>query len=283
MTLLHLSVPIFALLNWLASVGTQPEKLDNDITMCHQTTQEFVQLAINDGFAAFHEDPLPIAYQTQGTMISYPVKDGDPANAYVVAAENSNEYLLVIHEWYGLNDYVKKESDRFAKAYGMNVMALDLYDGKVADNRDDARSYMQSVTTERALAIINGAKNFASEDASFFTVGWCFGGGWSLQTAIELGDAAKGAIMFYGMPEKNMDRLKNLKCDVLGIFASQDGWITPEVAESFEDQMKNLDATLTLKIYDAGHGFANPSNPVYDESSAKKAYQAMDEFIAARR
>ena len=285
------SFPILAIL-LLGSLGlnpktgiSNPERLDAGITQCHATTQAFAALGDDLSFIAEHEDPKPFSYQGDGEMITYPVPGGDKANAFMIkASKASNDYLFVIHEWYGLNAYVKNESAKFASRFeGMNVIALDLYDGKVADNSADAGKYMQAVKTERALAIINAAQDFVGEDANIYTIGWCFGGGWSLQTAIEMGDQAKAAVMFYGMPEKDMDRLKTLKCDVLAIFAEQDKWISPEVAAEFDKAMAKLDNKLVLKSYDADHGFANPSNPKFNESAAIDAYNNMFEFVSARR
>ena len=98
-----------------------------------------------------------------------------------------------------------------------------------------------------------------------------------------MGDQAKAAVMFYGMPEKDMDRLKTLKCDVLAIFAEQDKWISPSVAAEFETAMSKIDNKLVLKSYDADHGFANPSNPKFNEDAATDAYNNMFEFVSARR
>ena len=289
MKLKMMTIPVVMLA--LTFMTTRPlekklsNRLDTNLTKCHATTQKFARLGSDPSFIRAHEDPESHPFQGVGKMITFPVADGADANAYFLKSEPaSKDYLFVVHEWYGLNTNVKEEADKFFKQYkNMNVVALDLYDGQVADNRDDAARYMQSVKTERALAIINGAKSFAGADARIFTVGWCFGGGWSLQTAIELGDQAAGAVMFYGMPERDIDRLKTLKCDVLAIFAGQDQWITPEVATQFEKDMATASKKLTLKSYDAGHGFANPSNPIYNEEAATDAYKNMTAFVKARR
>ncbi|MFY0605461.1 MAG: dienelactone hydrolase family protein [Cyclobacteriaceae bacterium] len=288
MKALFLTLPLVLLFSRPeASLSEKPSnRLDNNIAKCHSTVQTFAALADDPAFGKIHLDPEEYVLQNaKGKMITYDVKDGEQANAYYVPAKKkSNEYLFVIHEWYGLNEFVKSQSDIFSDRFkNMNIIALDLYDGNVADNREDARKYMQSVTTERAMAIIAGAQAFAGEDADIFTVGWCFGGGWSLQSAIELGDQAKGAIMFYGMPENDLERLGTLKCDVLGIFATKDRWINQEVADKFETNMAKIPNQLTLKSYEADHGFANPSNPIYDEEAATDAYQQMADFIAARR
>ncbi len=261
-------------------------KIDSNIAQCHSTTQEFVNLAEDPAFGEIHLDPYELTLQdAKGKMITYDVTDGKKANAYFIPSKKkSKEYLFVIHEWYGLNDFVKSQSDIFSEKFkNMNIVALDLYDGNVADNREDAKTYMQAVKTERAVAIIAGAQSFVGGEAAIYTVGWCFGGGWSLQTAIEMGTQAKGAIMFYGMPENDIERLSSLKCDVLGIFATQDQWINQKVADTFKENMSKTSNKLTLKSYDADHGFANPSNPIYNEKAANDAYQQMTAFIAARR
>jgi len=284
------SIPALALLLALLipenSSPKKADRIDTQITMCHATTQAFANLANDQEFINIHEDPIPFNdFQPVGEMITYEVNDGKTANAYFIKSKvPSNDYLFVVHEWYGLNNYVKNESGKFYTRFPeMNVIALDIYDGKVAENSEEASKYMQSVKTERALAIINGAKKFVGKDANIYTVGWCFGGGWSLQTAIEAGDQAKACVMFYGMPETNMDRLKTLKCDVLAIFANQDKWITPEVAATFEKNMSQMDNKLIVKAYDADHGFANPSNPKFNEKAAESAYKEMFSFVKKRR
>ncbi len=256
-------------------------RLDKGMAQCHTTTQAFAALGNDPSFLDEHKKPTKRLYQGVGEMITYKVPDGKDANAFTIKSKKpTNDYLFVIHEWFGLNAYVKNESAKLAERFAeMNVIALDLYDGKVADNSEDASKYMQSVQTERALAIINAAQSFVGNDANIFTVGWCFGGGWSLQSAIEMEDQAK----VYGMPEKEMARLKTLNCDVLAIFAEQDKWISPEIATEFDNAMATLDNELVLKSYDADHGFANPSNPDYNEEAASDAYKRMFDFIQARR
>lgn len=290
MKLKLLTLPLLLVVSAIGGIFSTEEKtpayLDADLAQCHATTQQFASLADDPEFRNIHLDPLPFdEYQESGKMITYPIVGGEKANAYFIKAKKaSNEYLFVVHEWYGLNAYVKNESEKFAEQFkDMNIIALDLYDGKVAENSEKAGEYMKSVKTERALAIINGAQEFAGKKAKIYTVGWCFGGGWSLQAAIEMEGQAAGAVMFYGMPEKDQNRLKSLKCDVLAFFATQDQWINQDVANQFEQKMNGLDQKLTMKSYDAGHGFANPSNPVYNEEAASDAYKLMFDFITARR
>jgi carboxymethylenebutenolidase len=101
---------------------------------------------------------------------------------------------------------------------GINVIALDLYDNKIAATPDDARKLVQSVKTERAVNIIKGAYNYVGNKAKVFTIGWCFGGGWSLQTALLGGSNVAGCVCIMACPEKDVTKLKTLHCDVIGFF-----------------------------------------------------------------
>jgi len=248
-------------------------------------TQQFAMLASDKKFRASHKDPVKFHFQSAiGKTISYNTTDGKTANAYMLKAKTAtNNYLLVIHEWYGLNDFVKREAEKLYNDIGnVNVIALDLYDGKVATNSEDAGKYMQAVTDARAKAIIKGAINFAGAKAKIATVGWCFGGGWSLQSTLLAGKQATGCVMYYGMPEQDVTKLKTLNCAVLGNFANKDQWINTKVVDKFAADMKAAGKTLYLHQYNADHGFANPSNPVYDVAASKEAYGYTLTFLKAR-
>ena len=164
------------------------------------------------------------------------MKGGAPGNGYYINPENAgNDWILVFHEWYGLNDYVKFQAEKLADEFPKShVLAIDLYDGKVATNRQEATALMQSMKDERARAIIRGAAAFAGSQAQFATIGWCFGGGWSFQAALMLGTQMEACVMYYGMPVTDADDLKALQAPVLGIFANKDGWITPKVVDNFK-------------------------------------------------
>lgn len=255
----------------------------DNITVCHTpATESFAVFASNEDFNADHPTPLPYVHQSEaGKMITYPTS-GEDANAYMLKAKvTTDSYLFVIHEWWGLNDHIKREANKLYDDLGglVNVIALDLYDGKIATTREKASELMSSVDSERAKTIIKGALDFGGSGAEIMTIGWCFGGGWSLQAAIMAGDALKGCVMYYGMPEKDINRLKMLNAPVLGIFAKQDGWITPEVVDNFKANMAQADEELTVKMYDAKHAFANPSNPEYDKEATEDAYKAVMAFI----
>ena len=251
---------------------------------CVKATDQFASLANDKNFLKEHAQPLPYVYDgTKGQDITYKLADGTTAHAFEIKADKATPYyLFVIHEFWGLNDFVKKESERLSNELGVNILALDLYDGKVTDNRDSAGKLMQSVNNQRAMDIIKGGFDYAGSNAKVFTLGWCFGGGWSLQAALLGGSQVKGCLMYYGMPEKDVTKLKTLQCDVIGFFAKKDQWITPEVVAQFEQNMKAAGKNVKTYEYDADHAFANPSNPVYDKKAAADANAKALAFIRER-
>ncbi|CAN5588481.1 dienelactone hydrolase family protein [soil metagenome] len=246
-------------------------------------TEKYALNTENKDFVAAHLSPLPYTYVGPGSDVTYATSDGKSAHAWMVKADKpTDHYIFVVHEWWGLNDYIKKESEKMASELGANVIALDLYDNQVAADRENAAKIMQSVKTERAMAIIKGAYAYAGENAKVFTIGWCFGGGWSLQTAIEGGKQVVGCIMYYGQPEKDVNRLKTINCDIIGFFGNQDQWPSPAVVDEFVKTADAAGVKLTVNRYDAGHGFANPSNPVFNKEATEDAYGKVKEFVKAR-
>lgn len=235
-----------------------------------------------EGFRNAHTEPVYFKLNDEkGKMITFPTDDGKTANAYEIkSTSGSKKFLLIFHEWWGLNDYIKKEADEWHEKLGdINVLALDLYDGNVATTREDASRFVQSVDNNRAFSIIRGAESYAGGDAVFATLGWCFGGSWSNQAAIELGKKCSACVIYYGMPEKNSERIAMMKSPVLGIFAKKDGWITPEVAEEFADAFIKTGGMIKILIYDAEHAFANPSNPNFDAEATADAKEKTLKFF----
>ncbi len=238
------------------------------------TSQEpMAKFADEKDFKDAHEKPEAIEMNYKGEMKSFPTPDGKEAKAYALMPEGeTDKFLFVIHEWWGLNDHIKKEAERLFGSLGnVGVLALDIYDGKVADNPEKAGEYMKSVTPERAEAIIQGAMSAFVKNGKVATIGWCFGGGWSLRTSIMAGEKGAGCVMYYGMPVEKADELAPLKADILGIFAEKDGWINPDVVNKFENLAKATGKNIEVHQFDADHAFANPSNPKYNKEAAEKA------------
>lgn len=242
----------------------------------------FTAFSSQKDFREIHQIPNDFDYSDAiGSMINFKTRDGKIANGYFIKSEkNSNKYIFIFHEWWGLNDYIKKESDEIRQKLGdINILALDLYDGKVAKNRDEAANYMQSVEKQRAINIIMGAVDFAGKDAAIGTLGWCFGGGWSLEASIMLKEKGKACVMYYGIINNTAETFKDLHAPVLGIFAKKDSWVNPEVYGNLEKNLLAAGKTVVIESFDAEHAFANPSNVKFDEEATKKAKELTIKFF----
>lgn len=247
---------------------------------------QFKQEAATPSFALLHDDPVAFKLDNpKGKMISFTTADGKEAMAYEIKAKKkSDKYLLVVQEWWGLNDYIKKEAEAYYDDLDgkVNILALDMYDGKVAVTRDSAMKYIQGATTARLEKIVQGAIIYAGTKAKIYTAGWCFGGMWSLQSAILAGKQAKGCVMYYGKPETNIEKLKTLHCDVIGFFGNQDKSPSPEIVDAFVKNMQEAGKTLYVNRYEAGHGFANPSNPNHNKTATEDAHQKAVAYLKER-
>ncbi|PHN04020.1 dienelactone hydrolase family protein [Flavilitoribacter nigricans] len=250
-----------------------------------ESSDDMAQFADDEEFKEAHPEPEAIEPPANGEMMTFETPDGKTGSAFAIMPENPNgDFLFVIHEWWGLNDHIKWEAGRlFEGLEGVTVMALDMYDGKVATTQDQAGEFMQAVKEDRAQAIIQGALNYAGPEAGIGTIGWCFGGGWSLRTSIMAGDQGKACVMYYGMPVQEADKLAPIEADILGIFAKQDGWITPEVVNKFESLAKATGESIEIHQYDAAHAFANPSNAeAYNEEATAEANALALNFLQER-
>ena len=247
----------------------------NDGNMSEFTTDK--------NFVASHQLPLEYKHNSLvgGEMITFKTTDVTDGNAYFVKSKTkSKKWLFVYQEWWGLNDHIKKQADILYNEMGgnVNVLAIDMYDGKVATTREDAAKYMQGADEKRLENIVNGALGYAGKKAKIASIGWCFGGGWSLKSAILSKKQAVGSVMYYGMPVQDVEKLKTLNCEVLGLFATEE-WISKKIIEEFAVNMKTANKSLNYKIFEAAHAFANPSNPKFDEKAATEANAMAVKFL----
>ncbi len=270
--------------NWTKTQHPTVEKAEVIECLNMETQQAYKMEAGTPAFAAMHPSPIVVNPENLlGKMMSFEAADGKPANAYFIAAKKkSNKYLIVIQEWWGLNENIKMESDKYYTDLGdVNVIAVDMYDGKVAATPDSAMKLMRGADMGRMTAIMQGAIKYAGSKASIYSVGWCFGGMWSLQTAILAGPQAKGSVMYYGRPEANMEKLKSIQCDIIGFFGNLDQSPSPTMVNDFEKNMKEAGKNLSVFRYQAGHGFANPSNPSYNAAAKEDSYAKAIAFLKA--
>lgn len=287
--MLKILLPLFVVF-FLGNYGKIYEtnaRLDaSEITLCHgdKPATDMRDFALDPDFQALHLAPLPLQFTGKGETISFSTPDGKNASGYFIKSKKkSTKWLFVYQEWWGLNDYIKRQSDTFYSDLNgeVNVLALDMYDGKSTTNPQEAGKLMAATTEERLENIVKGGIAFAGKNAKIANVGWCFGGSWSLKSAILGGKQTIGSVMYYGMPVQDIDKLKTLNSDVLGLFATETR-ISKEVIESFDANMKTAGKKLAYKIFPGVHGFANPSNPKYDEENSKIAYDMALKYLKSK-
>ena len=194
--------------------------------------------------------------------------------------------LVVIHEWWGLNDWVKELAAKLADQ-GYVTLAIDLYRGKVAKSPDEAHELMRGVPDDRANRDLVAAANFLRSQpnvdaARVGDIGWCMGGGYALDLALA-DPKLKVAVINYGHLMVEPDNLAKINAKILGIFGGQDRGITPDSVHAFEAAMKKQGKPVEIKIYDdAGHAFENPNNKEgYKPQDAADAWQRTTTFLAA--
>lgn len=194
--------------------------------------------------------------------------------------------LVVIHEWWGLNDWVKEQASKLADE-GYITLAVDLYRGKIATTADEAQRLMQDVPDERADQDLHMAVAFLKSQSEvkkdrIGAIGWCMGGGYALDVALQEPTLAADVIN-YGELQADPDDLKKIKTPILGIFGGVDRSIPQSDVNKFAQQLKNLGKKVDVHIYpEAGHAFENPDNTMgYRKDDAADAWQRTVEFLAA--
>ena len=230
------------------------------------------------------EPEVPVATES----VEYVTIDGQAINGYYAYPQDATEPLpgiLAIHEWWGLNENIEAMARRLA-GEGYQVLAVDLYGGQVAETPEAAKQLVQQVANNPfgAEANITKAYNYLAEEKQapqIGSIGWCFGGSWSLETAL-LFPQLDAAVIYYGgqIGEATAEELNTLEMPILGIFGAEDSSIPVETVEEFESKLQQREAETEIIIYeDAGHAFANPSGQNYVPEAAEAAWEKTTEFL----
>jgi carboxymethylenebutenolidase len=227
------------------------------------------------------------AFAADGKSVSY--KSGDETVQGVLYKPSDKgpfPAIIVIHEWWGLNDWVKDQASKLADQ-GYVTLAIDLYRGKVAKTPDEAHEIMRGVPEDRAKRDLHAAFEFLAAQPNvkkdrIGAIGWCMGGGYSLDVALQEPTLAADVIN-YGHLATDTDALKKINAPILGLFGAQDRGITPDDVHKFEVSMKQLGKKIDVKIYDdAGHAFENPNNKDgYRAADADDAWDRTIDFLTA--
>jgi carboxymethylenebutenolidase len=228
-----------------------------------------------------HVHAAPAKTQT----VSY--KSGDETvSSFLALPDGGGKHpgLVVIHEWWGLNDQVKDETQKFA-AQGYVALAVDLYRGKVATTPDEAHELMRGEPDDRGMRDLEAAFAYlaARPDVKadkIGSVGWCMGGGWSIKLAMNEPKLAACAVNYGALPT-DAANIAKIHAPVLGNFGADDQGITPDSVHAFDAAMKSAGKSVDVKIYDgAGHAFENPNNKAgYRPAAAADAWSRMTTFF----
>jgi carboxymethylenebutenolidase len=227
------------------------------------------------------------ALAADGKPVSYKSADETVQGIlYTPAGKGPFPALIVIHEWWGLNDWVKEQASKLADQ-GYASLAIDLYRGKVATTPDMAHEIMRGVPEDRAKRDLHAAFEFLASQPNvkkdrIGSIGWCMGGGYSLDVALQEPTLA-ATVINYGHLATDSDALKKINAPILGLFGGQDRGITPTDVNKFKATMDQLGKKVDVKIYDdAGHAFENPNNKEgYRAADAADAWKRTVDFLAS--
>jgi len=266
---------------------------------CAQTTPAKPAAPADDATTAMahqhaHDSPAPSpavgraggGEEAVTRSVEYATVGGKPVTGALATPrgwKKGGPAIILVHEWWGLNDNIRDFARQFA-SHGYAALAVDLYGGKVATDPAGAQGLMKEVMGNRAAAEDNLKQAYAflhdKEGAGKVgVVGWCFGGGWSLQTGLLV--PVDAVVMYYGFPETDKAKLARLHGPLLGLFGAEDQSIKPETVRQLETSLKELGKDVDMHIFPgAGHAFANASGGNYVKAAADEAWKLTLDFFA---
>lgn len=219
-------------------------------------------------------------FAAQGKQVTYSSgSEKVQGMLYTPSGKGPFPAIIVIHEWWGLNDWVKQQASKLADQ-GYVALAVDLYRGKVATTPDEAHEIMRGVPQDRAKQDLDAAFTYLKslnnvKGDRIGSIGWCMGGGYSLDVALQQPQLAADVIN-YGHLAVDENSLKKINAPILGIFGGKDRGIPVDDVKRFQQALQQLGKKIDVVIYpDAGHAFENPNN--------KEGYRAQDAADAWRR
>ena len=214
-----------------------------------------------------------------GETIEFKRPDGGTTNGHYAEAGAGMPGVVVIQEWWGLNDQIRGVADRFAAA-GFNALAPDLYEGRVTQDPDEANHMMDGLDFPGAThQDLRGATQHLKESCSKIAVmGFCMGGALTIAGAVHIPEADAG-VCYYGIPPTEFADPSTIKIPVQCHFANQDDWCTAAAANQLEDAMRAAGVVYDMYRYDAQHGFFNEESPAYDTACAEQSWERMIPFL----
>jgi carboxymethylenebutenolidase len=223
-----------------------------------------------------------------GTTVSYPSKPGNGSGYLALpAGAGKHPAIILIHEWWGLNDWVRQQADRFA-GQGYVALAVDLYRGKTTGDPGEAHELMRGMPEDRANADLLAAFDYLAKRKDvnakrIGSIGWCMGGGYSLSLATHEPKLA-ACVINYGRLVTDPKTIAQIHAPILGNFGGKDRGIPPADVEAFQQAMVKAHKSVDIKIYpNSGHAFMNPNNKEgYVAEDAADAWKRIDPFFASK-
>ena len=217
-----------------------------------------------------------------GGMIEFVRPGGGNTKGYLATAGQGRPGVVVIQEWWGLNDQICGVVDRFARA-GYNALAPDLYKGRLTAQADEANHLMSSLDFADATHqdLRGAAQYLKGQSGNLAVMGYCMGGALTIAAAVHVPEFAAG-VCFYGIPPKDFADPARIRVPLQGHFANKDDWCTPAAVDDLEATLKADGVAHEIYRYDAAHAFANERSTAYDVACANQAWERMSTFLRAR-
>ncbi len=210
----------------------------------------------------------------------------DTVSAYLAVPDSKGKFpaLILVHEWWGLTTWMKSNADEFAKK-GYVALAIDLYHGKVTSDPKVAGELAQGLSKDRAITDLKSAYEYLNNlpevnNKKIGSIGWCFGGGYSFQAALNL-PHLKSCVVNYGSLSSDKNIIKNIHCPILCVFGNEDKVFPPSTVNAFDKAAKAAGLKVDVKFYPGvGHAFMNPDNKTgYKKETAEKAWKDIYAFL----
>ena len=218
-----------------------------------------------------------------GGMISFSRPDGGSTRGYLAEAGGDRPGIVVIQEWWGLNDQICGVADRFAR-HGYNALAPDLYEGRVTGDADEAGHMMEGLDFPGAThQDLRGATQHLKtlSGGRVAVMGFCMGGALTIASAVHVPECDV-AVCYYGIPPREFADASSIRIPFQGHFATRDDWCTPEAVDALEEDLKSGGVDYDLHRYEAEHAFFNEVSDAYDVASARTSWDRMSAFLSAR-
>jgi carboxymethylenebutenolidase len=217
-----------------------------------------------------------------GMMTEFARPDGVATRGYLAMAGHGRPGIVVIQEWWGLNDQICGVADRFARA-GYNALAPDLYKGRVTASPDEANHLMTGLDFPGATHhdLRGAAMRLEEQSTKVAVMGFCMGGALTVAAAVHVPEIA-AAVCFYGIPPKEFADPAKIRVPFQGHFANQDDWCTPAAVNDLDAALKAARARYEIYRYDAAHAFFNERSPAYNLACAEQAWDRMATFLHAQ-